>query len=123
MTRRIIVVDDEQDVRSLAVMSLARVGGYDVRAAASGAECLTQLADEVPDAVVLDVMMPGQDGPATLLEIRSSAHAHAVPVVFLTAGVVDSDMDRLRALPVSGVLRKPFDPLTFPSELAGLLGW
>ena len=123
MSRSVLVVDDEADVRSLAMMSLERVGGYRVRAAASGAECLDELANELPDVVVLDVMMPVMDGLATLDAIRANTHAHGVPVVFLTAGVVDADLDRLRVLPVSGVLRKPFDPLTLPSELAQLLDW
>jgi len=123
MTRNVLVVDDEQDVRTLAVMSLQRIGGYQVRAAASGTECLAELAQEVPDAVVLDVMMPMMDGPTTLDQIRSDPLAHAVPVVFLTAGVAEADLARLGAMSVSGVLGKPFDPLTFPAELARLLGW
>ena len=123
MNRTILVVDDEADVRSLAMMSLERVGGYRVRAASSGAECLAELERELPDVVLLDVMMPVMDGPATLAAIRSNADAHPVPVVFLTAGVVDADLDRLRVLPVSGVLRKPFDPLGLPAELAELLKW
>lgn len=123
MTRRILVVDDDDDVRRLAVMSLSRVGGHDVRAASSGAECLEALAAERPDVVVLDVMMPLMDGPATLAAIRDQASTHDIPVVFLTAGVVESDMDRLRSLPVSGVLQKPFDPLTLPGQLSDVLGW
>lgn len=123
MTRSVLVVDDEQDVRTLAVMSLQRIGGYQVRSAGSGSECLAALAAEMPDVVVLDVMMPVMDGPATLDHIRSDSRAHAVPVVFLTAGVAPADLARLTAMPVSGVLRKPFDPLTFPAELAGLLNW
>lgn len=123
MTRRILVVDDDEDVRRLAVMSLSRVGGHEVRAASSGSECLTMLAAELPDAIVLDVMMPVMDGPTTLAAIRDGRSTHDIPVVFLTAGVVAADMDRLRALPVSGVLHKPFDPLTLPADLAALLGW
>jgi len=123
MSRSILVVDDEADVRTLAVMSLERVGGYRVRAAASGAECLAELASELPDVVLLDVMMPVMDGPTTLDAIRANADARAVPVVFLTAGVVDANLDRLRVLPVAGVLRKPFDPLSLPAELAQLLDW
>ena len=123
MTRRILVVDDDDDVRRLAVMSLARVGGHEVRSVGSGAECLEQLTTERPDVVVLDVMMPVMDGPATLAAIRDSGETHDVPVVFLTAGIVAADMERLRSLPVSGVLHKPFDPLTLPSELAELLHW
>ncbi len=123
MTRRLLVVDDDEDVRRLAVMSLARVGGYEVTSAASGAECLAQLAEELPDAVILDVMMPVMDGPTTLNAIRDDPHTHAIPVLFLTAGVVEADMDRLRSLQVSGVLSKPFDPLTLPQEVASVLGW
>lgn len=123
MTRSVLVVDDDQDVRRLAVMSLSRVGGYAVREASSGTECLALVLDELPDAIVLDVMMPVMDGPATLHELRGGSLTHAVPVVFLTAGVVEADMDRLRALPVAGILHKPFDPLTLPQQLAELLGW
>lgn len=123
MTRSILVVDDDEDVRRLAVMSLARVGGHDVRSVGSGAECLEELRSERPDVVVLDVMMPVMDGPTTLAAIRDSGATHDVPVVFLTAGIVAADMERLRSLPVSGVLHKPFDPLTLPSELAELLRW
>lgn len=123
MSRQILVVDDDEDVRRLAVMSLARVGGHEVRSVGSGAECLEALRVQRPDAVVLDVMMPVMDGPATLAAIRDSGATHDLPVVFLTAGIVAADMDRLRSLPVSGVLHKPFDPLTLPSQLAELLGW
>jgi CheY-like chemotaxis protein len=123
VSRRVLVVDDDEDVRRLAVMSLAKVGGHEVTSVASGEECLAALRGELPDVVILDVMMPTMDGPATLERIRDDRHAHAVPVVFLTAGVVESDMDRLRALPVRGVLQKPFDPLTLPADVASLLGW
>lgn len=123
MTRRIVVVDDDEDVRRLLEMSLSRVGGYDVRSTASGAACLAELRRDLPDAVILDVMMPVLDGPATLEEIRTDPRTLSVPVVFLTAGVVESDVERLRALPVTGVLRKPFDPMTLPAQVAELLGW
>jgi CheY-like chemotaxis protein len=123
VSRRILVVDDDEDVRRLAVMSLARVGGHDVRSVGSGAECLEELTAQRPDVVVLDVMMPVMDGPATLAAIRDSGTTHDLPVVFLTAGIVAADMDRLRSLPVSGVLQKPFDPMTLPSQLAELLDW
>ncbi len=123
MRRRIVVVDDDDDVRRLLVMSLARVGGYDVREADSGAACLAELERDLPDLVVLDVMMPVLDGPATLELIRTHPLTEHLPVVFLTAGVVDSDIERLRTLPVSGVLRKPFDPMALPGQVAAIAGW
>ena len=123
MTKRILVVDDDHDVRTLIAMSLSRVGGHDVRAAASGSECMAELEQWVPDVVVLDVMMPGMDGPATLAAIRATPSVAEVPVVFLTASVVEADMERLHSLPVSGVLGKPFDPMQLPTLLSELLDW
>jgi CheY-like chemotaxis protein len=123
MSRRILVVDDDDDVRRLAVMSLARVGGHEVTGVTSGDDCLAALAVELPDAVVLDVMMPGMDGPTTLLAIRDDPAMRDLPVVFLTAGVVEADVDRLRDLPVAGILNKPFDPMQLPRQLAEILGW
>jgi CheY-like chemotaxis protein len=123
VTHRILVVDDDDDVRRLASMALARVGGYDVTSVSSGAECLAALGAGLPDAIVLDVMMPGMDGPTTLHALQDHPSARDVPVVFLTAGVVDADMDRLRALPVAGILNKPFDPLQLSRQLAEILGW
>jgi CheY-like chemotaxis protein len=123
MSHRILVVDDDDDVRRLAVMALSRVGGHEVTSVATGADCLAALETDPPDAVVLDVMMPGTDGPTTLLAIRDNPATHALPVVFLTAGVVDADVDRLRSLPVSGILNKPFDPMQLSRQLAEILGW
>ena len=123
MTQRILVVDDDDDVRRLASMALARVGGYEVTSVSSGSDCLAALADGLPDAIVLDVMMPGMDGPTTLHALRDHPAARDIPVVFLTAGVVDTDMDRLLALPVTGILKKPFDPLQLSRQLAEILGW
>lgn len=123
MTRTILVVDDEQDIRRLATLSLTRVGGFTVSEAGSGSECLAALTGPLPDLVILDVMMPVMDGPTTLAAIRDDPHTRSVPVVFLTAGVVSTDIERLRALEVSGVLQKPFDPLTLPASVVELLGW
>ena len=78
MTHRILVVDDDDDVRRLAVMALARVGGYEVTSVPSGAECLAALADGLPDAIVLDVMMPGMDGPTTLHALQDHPTRHAM---------------------------------------------
>jgi CheY-like chemotaxis protein len=123
MTHRILVVDDDDDVRRLAVMALSRVGGHEVTSAASGAECLAALEADLPDVVVLDVMMPGMDGPTTLQAIRDNDATRTLPVVFLTAGVVDADVDRLRSLQVTGILNKPFDPMQLSDQLAEILGW
>lgn len=120
---RILLVDDNEDIRRLATMSLARVGGHEVQSVSGGTACLDELTRWQPDAIVLDVMMPDMDGPSTLAAIRDNPATMHIPVVFLTASVVDSELDRLRGLQVSGLLRKPFDPMTLASQVDGLLGW
>ena len=123
MTKKIVVVDDDVDVRRLVELSLSRVGGHEVRTAASGAECMDLLRTWRPDVVILDVMMPGQDGPAVLQMIKADSETADVPVVFLTASVIDSELISLRALPIAGVLGKPFDPMQLPTLLDAELGW
>lgn len=123
MTGRILFADDDADIRSLASMSLARVGGYDVVAVSSGAEALECLLTWQPDAVVLDVRMPEMDGPSTLGRLRADERMRDIPVVFLTAGLRRSDRVPLHELGVQGILVKPFDPMRLPHQLADLLGW
>jgi len=123
MTKSILVVDDDDDVRRLVELSLSRVGGHEVRTASSGAECLEVLRAWRPDVVILDVMMPGKDGPETLELIRTDSELADIQVVFLTASVIDSDLTSLRALPIAGVLSKPFDPMQLPTLLDAELGW
>jgi CheY-like chemotaxis protein len=123
MKRKILIVDDDDDIRTLSTMSLARVAGHDVHAVASGPECLEELQRWVPDIVLLDVMMPDMDGPTTLAAIRSGTAAPDVPVAFLTASVAPSEVARLASLGVLGVLGKPFDPMQLPTEVAALAGW
>lgn len=121
--RRVLVVDDETDIRTVASIALGRVGGMDVTTAASGAEALALAVASPPDAIVLDVMMPGMDGPSTFEALRREPATAGVPVVFLTAKTQASDRERLVAQGAEGVLAKPFDPMTLANELAAVLGW
>jgi CheY-like chemotaxis protein len=117
----VLIIDDEADIRRVARLSLARIGGMDVLDAGSGAEGTEKAAAEAPDAILLDVMMPGQDGPATLRALRADPRTAAIPVVFLTANAMPDDVARLLAMGVRGVLNKPFDPLTLPAQLRAAL--
>jgi CheY-like chemotaxis protein len=123
MPPRILLVDDEDDIRTVARMSLERVAGWTVLTASSGAEGCAVAAAEQPDAIVLDVMMPGQDGPATLTQLREDPATASIPVVFLTAKVQVAERERLQAMGALGVVAKPFDPMTLATELATVLGW
>ncbi len=123
MTRTILLVDDEPDIRELARMSLEMVGGFRVVVADSGAMAVELAASSAPDAVLLDVQMPVMEGPATLAALRGTAAGAHVPVVFLTASVQESQLADLRRLGAVSVLAKPFDPMTLPDELRSALGW
>jgi CheY-like chemotaxis protein len=123
VTKRVVVVDDEADIREIATLSLETIAGWQVVPVSSGAEAPEVVAREQPDAVLLDVMMPGQDGPATLAALRAQESTRTVPVVFLTAKAQVREKAELEALGAVGVLAKPFDPMTLGAELADLLGW
>jgi CheY-like chemotaxis protein len=123
MTRRILIVDDEDDIREVAQMSLEMVAGWEVIPARSGDEGVRLAAEHRPDAILLDVMMPGMDGPDTARLLRERPETAAIPVILLTAKVQPADRRRLEALGVAGVLAKPFDPMELANQVSALLGW
>ncbi len=123
MNRTLLVIDDDDDVREIAQLTLQLGTSWRVITAPSGADGVAMAAHEPPDAILLDVMMPGLDGPATLDLLRASEHTRALPVVFLTAKSRPAERARLSALGVARVLAKPFDPMTLPEQVAALLGW
>jgi CheY-like chemotaxis protein len=118
---RILLVDDEPDIRTIGEMSLGEIGGFEVVTADSGAAAVAAASADPPDLVLLDVMMPELDGPATLRRLREDERLRGVPVVFLTAKTQKEEVERLVALGALGVLAKPFDPMTLPDELRALL--
>ena len=118
---KVLLIDDEDDIRKVARLSLARVGKMEVVDAAGGLEGVRRAEDESPDVILLDVMMPGLDGPSTLAALRSNAKTAGIPVVFLTAKAMPAEIERLRSLGVKGVLIKPFDPMTLPAQLRAVL--
>ncbi len=119
---KVLVIDDEPDIRRIARLGLSKVGKMDVVEAANGIEGLARAKADHPDAILLDVMMPGLDGPSTLARLREDPETAAVPVVFLTAKAIAAEVDRLRSLGAAGVLTKPFDPMTLARELRAALG-
>lgn len=121
--RRVLVVDDDDAIREVAQMALEIVGGWQVSSAASGTEALRRAHDERPDAVLLDVMMPGMDGPTTFSRLRELSETSAIPVIFLTAKVQTGDRRAWAELDIAGVIAKPFDPMALAAEVAELLGW
>jgi two-component system OmpR family response regulator len=119
--RTILVVDDDPDIRRIAALSLERIGGFRVQIAETANEGLAQATREPPDLCLLDVSMPGTDGPALLAALRSQASTRHIPVVFLTAGPSDAEIARLCALGALGVISKPFEPVALPARIRDML--
>jgi CheY-like chemotaxis protein len=119
---KILVIDDEDDIRRISRLALGRVGGMQVLDAASGIEGIAKAVAEAPDAILLDVMMPEHDGPETLGLLRADPRTARIPVIFLTAKAMAAEVERLRALGADGVLTKPFDPMSLAASVRAILG-
>lgn len=115
--RRVMCVEDDPDIRTIIEFSLARVGGYEVCMCADGLSALAQTQEFAPDLVLLDVMMPGLSGPETLQALREQTHMRGVPVVFMTAKALPTELEDLLQYGATGVIVKPFNPLTLPTDI------
>jgi CheY-like chemotaxis protein len=121
--RRILLVDDDDAIREMTQMALETVGGWQVVAADSGARCLAMAAEHRPDAILLDVMMPGMDGPTTFVHLQEDESTRSIPVILLTAKVLVGERQLWDDLSISGVIPKPFNPMTLSQEVSSLIGW
>ncbi len=118
---RILIIDDARLARSITRLSLQKGGTIEVLEASAGEEGVARAKAEHPDAILLDVVMPGMDGPHTLHALRRDPATAAIPVIFLTAETSAEEVHRLLGLGARGVLRKPFDPRTLFSDVVGCL--
>ena len=118
---KILLIDDESDIRRIARLSLTRLGGMETLDADNGPDGIRKAEAERPDAILLDVMLPGMDGPAILAVLRQNPATAHIPVIFLTGKGTPADVDRLTALGAAGVLPKPFDPAALPDQVRRLL--
>lgn len=118
---KLLYVDDDADIREVAVMSLEMDGTFEVRQAGGGREALATLDAWTPNVILLDVMMPEMDGPATLAEIRTRDALSGTPVIFITARAQAQDKAWLMGLGAAGVITKPFDPMTLAQDVRAIL--
>ncbi|MBN4059360.1 response regulator [Dehalococcoides mccartyi] len=119
--RRVLLVDDEPHIREIIGTTLELIGGWEVIVAENGAQAIEVARTHSPDLILLDVMMPDMDGPTTLGNLREDDATKHIPVIFITAKVRQSDIDRFMGMGALGVIAKPFDPMTLTGYIEQLL--
>jgi two-component system, OmpR family, response regulator len=118
--RTVLYVEDDHDIQEVARLALEVVGGLEVVVASSGDEAIQRAQEAVPDLVLLDVMMPGMDGPTTMSALKRLDGMRDVPIIFVTAKVQSAEIEQYIALGAIGVIAKPFDPMTLADEARAL---
>ena len=116
----VLYVEDDPDIQMVAQMALEVVGGLALRSCSSGPEAIQAAAECKPDLLLLDVMMPGMDGPSTLAALRGLPNTAATPVIFMTAKVQAAEVAHYKALGALGVIAKPFDPMQLAQQVRAL---
>lgn len=118
--RRVMHVEDDDDIREITRMALEAFGMLDVCSCASGAEALAAIDDYMPDLLLIDVMMPDMDGPAVLEALRRRGAGRDVPAIFVTAKAAEGEHQALKREGVVGIITKPFDPVSLADEVKSL---
>ncbi len=121
MIRSVLVIDDDSDIRRIAQLSLEAVGGWRTWLAATGAEGIAIAAKEHPDVILLDVTMPDMTGIETLSRLLAAPESAAIPVIFMTARVQSHEIDRYLQSGAVGVIKKPFDAMALPGDVARIV--
>lgn len=123
MTKQILVIDDEEDIRELLQIALEMSTDWQVITAASGQEGVESARQNLPDAIIIDVMMPDMDGPTTVQQLQAYPVTQDIPVIFLTAQTQATKQPRYTELGVKAVLSKLIDPMNFAEQVAEIFDW
>ncbi len=118
--KKILYAEDEPDIQAVAKMALENIGGFEVILCNSGIEALDVAPETTPDLILLDVMMPGLDGPETLKRLREIDSLKETPVIFLTAKAMPSEVDRFISAGTIDVIAKPFDPMSISDQIKAI---
>lgn len=121
--RRVLVIDDRPDICETIAATLKIICRWDVHTANTGSEGARLASEIAPDCILLDVMMPDLDGPATLQLLKSNPQTQNIPVIFLTSKVQASEQEKLSHFGAAGLLTKPFDPMRLGQQISRVLGW
>ena len=121
--KRILIIEDEEDIQTLVALALEMNDNWQVTAVSSGEEGIAVAEKEVPDGILLDVMMPGMNGFETFEKLQANPATKSIPVILITTKFQATETEQLRHLGIRGVIPKPFDPLTLESDITQILGW
>ena len=122
-SKRILMIDDEEGILAVVRVGLKLTAGWEVLTAVSGIDGIEKAKTELPDAILLDMMMPDMDGIETLSQLKNDPQTQGIPVILITAKVKSGTANGVSNLDLAGVLTKPFDSLTLGSNIATILGW
>jgi len=118
--QRILYVEDEADIQAVAKLALEMVGGFTVKICSSGEEALREAVAFAPEMILLDVMMPGMDGPTTLAALRKLPALATIPIAFMTAKVQPQEVAHYKSLGARDVIPKPFDPMNLAKQVRAI---
>ena len=121
MSKSILIIDDEEDVKEIAQMGLEMAADWQVTTASSGQEGLSLAESHQPEVILLDLMMPGWDGKETLKQLKANPHTAHIPVILMTAKTQSAIASELIELNLAGIITKPFRPLQLPEQIANIL--
>lgn len=114
---KILYVEDEEDIRTIAKIALEDIGGFTVKYCQNGKEALSVIEEFHPDLLLLDVMMPEMDGPTTLKKLRENSKIKNVPAIFMTAKIQPNEIIQYQEMGVVDVITKPFDPMKLAENI------
>ena len=117
---KILYAEDEADIREIAILAIEAIGGFEITACGSGAEVLALAKVFQPQLILLDVMMPIMDGPATLLALKRDEMLKNIPVIFLTAKIMNDEVAHFKEMGVVDIIGKPFDPMTLSAQIQAI---
>lgn len=118
---RVLLVDDEDDILRIGHYCLSRIAGWEVSTAPSGEQGIVLAERDRPDVVLLDLMLPGCDGGATLVELKRRPATTAIPVIVMTAAPEGDKARACLARGAAGIIGKPFDPIGLPAQIERIL--
>lgn len=121
--KRVLIIDDEADIRAIVQGCLEEIGEWDVLTAASGEDGIELARIEQPDGILMDVSMPGMGGLETLRLLQADTQTQAILVILLTAKTLNDEQELFATCEIAGVIPKPFDPMTLVDQITHMFGW